>query len=183
MAEPFLGQIELFPYTFAPYSWVACQGQLLSIQQYTALFSLLGTNFGGNGTSTFGLPNLQGCVVVSQGQLSGGSVYDIGDVGGSANIGLSTNTIPPHTHSFPATTATASTASPAGATVGVAEGPGQGGRGTKKIFLYNTAPPNMTLAAASIAPVTGGGTPHNNLQPFLVMGYYISTSGVFPTRP
>jgi microcystin-dependent protein len=183
MAEPFLGQIELFPYTFAPYSWVACQGQLLRIQQYTALFSLLGTNFGGDGVNTFGLPNLQGCVIVGQGQLAGGSTYDIGDVGGIANVNLQTTTIPSHSHSFPATTAKAAGPSPASATVGAAETLGQGGQRGAVIEMYSTAPPNMTLASASIAPVSGGSQPHNNLQPYLVLGYFISTSGVFPARP
>jgi microcystin-dependent protein len=184
MAEPFLGQIELFPYTFAPYTWVNCQGQLLSVGQYSALFSLLGTNFGGNGTSNFGLPNLQGAVAVGQGQSASGTSYSMGQTGGGANIALTNNTIPPHTHALMANTGVGTNNVAQNQLLSQAEIPGASIRDPAvKINMYLQSPPNQTLAAASIVAVNGGGSPHNNMQPYLALNYCISLSGLFPTRP
>jgi microcystin-dependent protein len=184
MAEPFLGQIELFPYTFAPYTWTMCQGQLLSVSQYSALFSLIGTNFGGNGTSNFGLPNLQGQLAVGIGQLAGGSYYDMGETGGSATVALSTATIPPHTHALMANSAIGNNNIPQNQVLSKAEIPGAPPHGTAiNLNLYLQAAPNQTLQQSSIVPVTGGGTAHPNMQPFLTLNTCIALSGVFPTRP
>src|SRR3979490_1133720 len=98
MSEPFLGQITVYPYTFPPRGWLDCSGQLLPIQQYTALFSLLGTNFGGDGRVTFGLPDLQGRVPVGQGQLLGGGTYSMGETSGAENVTLDIQSMPAHSH-------------------------------------------------------------------------------------
>src|ERR1700744_2487072 len=109
MSTPFLGQITVFPYTFAPNGWADCAGQILPISQYAALFSLLGTQYGGNGTSTFGLPDLQGRIPLGQGQFQGGSLYDMGETGGVENVTLLQTSMPGHTHSLSATTVDGST--------------------------------------------------------------------------
>src|SRR5580692_3820516 len=114
MSTPFVGQITLLACNFAPLNWAMCQGQVLSIQQYTALFSLLGTNYGGDGRVTFGLPDLRGRVPNCQGQGSGLADYLMGEMGGSETVTLLTSTVPPHTHSFPAYAGNASTTSPVG---------------------------------------------------------------------
>ena len=182
MSDPFLGQIELFPFNFAPVGWALCQGQLLSIPQNTALFSLLGTNFGGDGRSNFGLPNLQGTVAVSQGQGPGLSNYDMGETEGSATVTLNTNTMPAHNHSVNANANTGITSAPAGAIL--ATGPSIGDGTFKKTnSLYTAAAsPSTALSSAAIA-LTGGSGPHNNMQPYLTLSYCICMRGVFPTRP
>src|SRR5262245_55172529 len=113
--EPFLGQISVFGFNFPPANWAACQGQIIPISQNTALFSLLGNRFGGNGTSTFALPNLQGTVGVGQGQLPGGQTYSVGQAGGLATVALSRAETPPHTHDLMATFSPANQAGPANA--------------------------------------------------------------------
>jgi microcystin-dependent protein len=180
MSEPFLGQIALFGFSFAPVKWATCQGQILPISQYTALFSLLGTNFGGNGTSNFQLPNLQGRVAVGMGTQPGGSTYDIGEEGGSESVQLTTGTMPRHTHSLSATTALGKTNTPANNTVlaQVAEGTvANRNRGN----IYNTGNTNSTLALTTIG-TAGGGLAHNNVQPSLALNYCIALEGVFPSR-
>ena len=113
MSQPFLGQITLYPYNFAPRGWAVCAGQVLPISQNTALFSLLGTQFGGNGTSNFQLPNLQGNVPVGQGQQPGGDFYNMGDTGGETDVTITTSNVPPHSHTFNSTSQTATAAAPA----------------------------------------------------------------------
>src|SRR5271169_5871618 len=105
MSTPFLGEIKMFSGNFAPKDWAFCDGQILPISQYTALFSLMGTTYGGNGTSNFALPNLQGCFVMSSGQGPGLSLYDLGETGGSATVTLLNSTMPAHTHDAEANTA------------------------------------------------------------------------------
>ena len=178
--QPFLGQITLFPYNFAPVGWAFCQGQLLSISQNAALFALLGTQFGGNGTSTFGLPDLRGRVPNGQGQGPGLSAYNVGDQQGVEQVTLTTSTTPTHTHGFPAYTVSATTNAPNGALPAEAHGTGRGGG-----FAVNTyAPPGtaVNLAAGQSGPVSGGGAPHNNLQPYLTLNWCIALQGIFPSR-
>jgi microcystin-dependent protein len=176
MSEPFLGQITLYPYTFAPYGWMDCAGQTLSVTQYSALFSLLGTNFGGNGTTNFQLPNLQGAVAVGQGQLPGGSNYFIGETGGADTITVSINDMPSHRHTENAITGLGTTNAPANAV------PAQARKGTTdRGLFYSTSAPNTTLTAASLTTM-GGNIPHNNIQPTLALRYCIAMQGVFPTR-
>jgi microcystin-dependent protein len=179
MAEPFVGQITVYPYNFPPRGWADCAGQLMSISQNTALFSLLGTQFGGDGRVTFGLPNLQGTVPVGQGNAPGGSAYTIGETGGSENVSLLSNSMPNHTHGANAIGTKGTLDSPTGQLFAAPEtgvpphittGP-----------IYNVAVPDTTLVPGSVQ-AAGGNQPHNNLQPFLVLRYCIALAGVFPPR-
>jgi microcystin-dependent protein len=179
MSEPFLGQITLYPYEFAPYGWMDCAGQILPLSQYSTLFALLGVYYGGNGTSNFALPNLQGRVTVGQGQLPGGSDYVIGEEAGEENVTLLSNQSAIHNHTLNATTAHGTVGSTAGNLLAAGE------TGTPRepntSSIYNPANPNTTLTPLAISPA-GGTVPHNNLQPFLVLRYCIAMSGVFPAR-
>ena len=183
MSEPFIGQITLFPYPFAPLGWADCAGQILPIRQYTALFSLLGTYYGGNGTTNFALPNLQGRVGIGQGTGPGLSSYDLGESGGEETVALPPGASAVHSHSLNATTAHGAGNAPAGNLL--ATGQTGAGREANTASIYNAARPDTTLAAKSITPAggSGGGTlPHNNVQPFLVLRYCIALQGVFPQR-
>ena len=179
MSEPFLGQITVFPYNFAPMGWADCAGQLLPISQYTALFSLLGTQYGGNGQTNFALPNLQGAVPVGQGPQPGGSTYVIGETGGAETVTLTTGSMPAHTHALNATTAPATVNLPSGQLLATAlkGNPISGDKGD----IYNAAPPDTGLTPGSIQ-FAGGSQPHNNTQPFLVLRYCIALTGIFPSR-
>jgi microcystin-dependent protein len=179
MSDPFLGQITLFPYDFAPLGWADCQGQLLPISQNTALFSLLGTQFGGNGISNFALPDLQGRAAVGQGTLAGGGTYTMGEQTGAESVTITTATMATHNHSLNATTAQGTTNAPTGAVLAtVAKGTLQG---KDKGNIYDPAQPNTSLVPASLA-LAGAGQPHNNVQPSLVLRYCIALRGVFPSR-
>ena len=177
--EPFLGQITLFAGTFAPKGWADCAGQLLPITQNTALFSLLGTNFGGNGISNFALPDLRGRVPVGQGQGKGLSPYFIGDVEGVESVTLTPSQSAIHSHNLNAANTNGSTNAPEGKVLGRGhDGPIRGGDVAN---TYNPATPDTTLGPKSIVPA-GGGATHNNMQPFLTLRYCIALSGIFPQR-
>ena len=181
MSSPFLGQITVFPYTFAPFGWADCAGQILPISQYAALFSLLGTQYGGNGTSTFALPDLQGRIPLGQGQLLGGSVYDMGEISGVENVTLLQTSMPGHSHSLAATTIDGSTNNPSGLILAKSQtGGGRGGGGSQG-DIYNPGTVDTPLAPSSIG-IAGGSQPHNNIQPSLVLRYCIAMQGVFPSR-
>jgi microcystin-dependent protein len=181
MSTPFLGQITVFPYTFAPYGWADCAGQILPISQYAALFSLLGTQYGGNGTSNFALPDLQGRIPVGQGQLLGGGVYDMGEEAGSENVTLLTTNMTAHTHSLAATTVDGTLNNPSGLILAKAQkGGGRGGGGSQG-DIYNPGTVDTALAPASVGNA-GGSLPHNNIQPTLVLRYCIALQGIFPAR-
>jgi microcystin-dependent protein len=168
--SPFIGMLMLVPYNFAPQGWMFCQGQLLPIAENDALFTLLGTTYGGDGQSTFGLPDLRGRVALHQGQGPGLQSYIIGQTGGVESVTLTTNQLPQHSHSA-GCTSNGQASSNAGSSV-LASGP----------TIYNTtntAP--GALAAASIAPV-GGSQPHENHQPYLTLNWIISLFGVFPSQ-
>jgi len=168
MANPFLGEIRLFAGNFAPTGWFFCEGQLLPIEQYTALFSLLGTQYGGNGTSNFALPNYSGNVPVHQGQGPGLSLYDIGQTGGTNQVTLLTTQLPAHTHPIGVSSTSATTNIPApGTTLGVASTNAYG------------VPINLSPMASQLV---GGGEPHENRQPFLALSFIIAFQGVFPSR-
>jgi microcystin-dependent protein len=175
MADPFLGEIRAFPFSFAPHGWALCDGQLLPISQNTALFSLLGTTYGGDGKSTFALPDLQGRVPLGPGQGPGLSLRDLGEVGGSASVALLQSEMPAHGHQLKASTDAATVRRPGAdrALATTAEGTGYAPVG---------AGPAATLAP-SAAWVAGGDQPHNNLQPTLVFNYCIAMQGIFPQRP
>ena len=166
MSEPFLGEIILFAGNFAPRGWAFCNGQILSIAQNTALFSILGTTYGGNGVTTFALPDLRGRVPVHPGQGPGLSQYDLGQVGGSETVTLSVNELPQHTHRQPATNAEQTTNRPNGAL------PARGG-------VYGAVSDDSLLGPTTPA---GGNQPHNNIQPYLALNYIIALEGIFPSR-
>lgn len=176
--EPFTGQISVFGFNFAPYNWATCSGQIMPIQQNAALFSLLGTAYGGNGTSTFGLPNLNGSVAVGQGQLLGGSFYDLGETGGATAVALSREQTPPHTHNLMATATQTNANTASGNVLGRPLGTGSPKAPETKIYSVNNPD---TVIDAPISPVGGGGA-HDNLQPYLALTYCICLYGIFPQR-
>lgn len=171
MADPFVAEIRMFPFNFAPRGWATCDGQVLPISQNTALFSLLGTTYGGNGVSTFALPNLQGCVPLGTGQGPGMTDRVLGEMSGSAAVTLLESEIPLHTHTVQGSAQSATSNEPAGmlpaATLAAA---------------YGSSAPVVEMAPQAIAP-TGGGLPHNNMQPFLTLQFCIALQGVYPPRP
>jgi microcystin-dependent protein len=181
MSDAFVAEIRIFPYTFAPRNWAFCNGQLLSISQNTALFSLLGTNYGGDGRVTFGLPNLQNSVPIQAGQGQGLSSYDLGQVGGDPTVTLATAEMPAHGHNL-VTTTTVGTVT-ASANNQIAKG--QAGNvvvGITQGRAYSTAAPNNMLNPATAVGFSGGKQPHNNLMPFLQINYCIALVGIFPPR-
>lgn len=174
MSEPFLGQILTVPYNFAPRGWAFCNGQLLPISQNTALFSLLGTFYGGNGQSTFALPNLQGNVPVhvggSSGQGPGLSQYDLGEIGGEGTHTLNAAETPSHTHTV---------APLASNDERTTDQPGNAYPTTGGVYA-STHNSNAPMGAQSTSQV--GGQAHENKQPYLVLSYVIAMNGIFPSR-
>lgn len=174
MADPFVAEIRIFPFNFAPLGWALCNGQLLPISQNTALFSLLGTTYGGNGTTNFALPNLQGNAPMHPGQGPGLSLHDLGETGGSDTVTLLQTELPAHSHSLTAQSQPAQLPGPAADRTFARSSGG---------FAYKPAPfttvvpfnPNM------IGPA-GGSLPHNNLQPYLTLNFCIALQGVYPPR-
>jgi microcystin-dependent protein len=178
MADPFLAEIRPFPFNFAPVGWAMCQGQLLAISQNTALFSLLGTQYGGNGTSNFALPNLQGCVPIGQGFSIAGN-YNVGGTGGTDNVTLQPSQMATHSHSMAAFASSATATSPANAAPGEGHGGGRGG--TFSLNAYTSQTPTVTLAPGAVGPA-GAGQAHNNMQPSLVVNWCIALQGIYPPR-
>jgi microcystin-dependent protein len=178
MSEPFLGQIMLVGFNFAPQGWAFCNGQLLSISQNTALFSLLGTTYGGNGTTNFALPDLRGRAAVGFGQGPGLSNYDLGQSTGSEMVTLTVGQMPAHNHLVAANAATATASSPGGADLAQSDL-----RGTGAVNTYSTPPMSapVTLDPATVQP-SGGSGPHPNIQPVLALNYIIALQGIFPSR-
>ena len=174
MSNQFVAEIRIFAGNFAPTGWAFCQGQLLPISQNTALFSLIGTFYGGNGQSNFGLPDLQGRAPLNQGQGPGLSQRVIGESSGSATVTLLQSEIPLHTHQLRATSAPADQAD-AGGNVWAAS---SGGRTPPP--LYSTTQ-NSTMSP-SATNITGGGLPHNNMHPYLTLNFIIALQGIFPPR-
>jgi microcystin-dependent protein len=181
MTDQFVAEIRIFPFNFAPKGWAMCAGQLIPISQNTALFSLLGTTYGGDGKSTFALPNLQGRVPIQQGQGPGLSLYDLGQVAGEEAVTLLQTEMPQHNHGFSASTAQGSTASSNGGQLakGLAGSKTQSNVGN----LYSTALGNATTPLSPTAMgLTGGNLPHNNLMPYLTLNYCIALQGIYPPR-
>src|SRR5262249_2516880 len=170
MADPFVAEIRIFPFNFAPKGWAFCDGQLMPLSQNTALFSLLGTTYGGNGKSNFALPDLQGRAPMHPGQGPGLSLYDLGQTGGSETVTLLESEIPSHSHTLRASLDDADLAIPT-PTRTLAKASGN---------LYGPTP-NVAMAPAALAPA-GGDAPHNNLQPYLTLSFCIALQGVFPPR-
>jgi microcystin-dependent protein len=171
MTEPFLGEIRLFPYTFAPVGWALCDGQILSISQNTALFSLIGTIYGGDGQSTFALPDLRGRVAVSAGQAPGLSAYEVGETGGLETVSLSRRQMPAHNHEMAVNGPNSGSANPSNRYLGRASS------GTTYAGTSN----GKTLNPDAIAR-SGGGQPHENRPPHLTLNYCIALEGIFPAH-
>ncbi len=167
MAEPFLGEVRLFGFSFPPKNWALCNGQLMGINQNQALFSLLMTTYGGDGRTTFGLPNMQGRVPVHVGRG-----FNQGALGGEATHALTTDEVPTHSHQAFATSAAATTATPSPAVM-LAQSTGAN--------LYASAASTANMAANAVASV-GGSQPHENQQPYLAINFCIALAGVFPSR-
>lgn len=176
MSNPFLAEIRIFAGNFAPTGWALCDGQLMPISQNTALFSLLGTTYGGNGVSTFALPNLQGAAPLGAGQGPGLSLRDLGETGGEQTVTLLATEMPAHAHTVMAVDGAGDTTSVAG----MAWAKAQVGRQATNLYsARGTSPPTMNPFAMSIA---GGGLPHNNMPPYLTLTFIIALQGVFPSR-
>jgi microcystin-dependent protein len=174
MADPFVAEIRIFGFNFAPKGWATCDGQLLPISQNTALFSLLGTFYGGNGKSTFALPNLQGSAPLHQGQGNGLSEYFLGQQGGSDFITLLDSEMPQHNHTLMSVAGfAASDNSPQGNVLAKA---------AAGLNAYAPAPNLVTMAPQAISPA-GGSLPHNNMMPYLTLTFCIAMQGIFPARP
>ena len=174
MADPFVAEIRIFPFNFAPRGWAWCDGQLLPLSQNTALFSLLGTTYGGNGKSNFALPDLQGRAPMHPGQGPGLSLHDLGETGGSETVSLLESEIPSHSHPLRGTVEDGSQGTlAAGVTIATSVG------GT--LYQTNTGSGLVSMNANAIVPA-GGDQPHNNMQPYLTFYFCIALQGVFPPR-
>jgi len=168
--DPFVAEIRIFPFNFAPKGWAWCDGQLLPLSQNTALFSLLGTTYGGDGKSNFALPDLQGRAPMHPGQGPGLSLHDLGETGGTETVSLLESEIPAHSHTLRAVMEDGERPSPSGRYLA---------RGTN---LY-LAPVNLSnMVAETLAPA-GGDVPHNNMQPYATFYFCIALQGVYPPRP
>jgi microcystin-dependent protein len=171
MADPYLSEIRIFSFGFQPKGWLLCNGQTLAISQYNALFALIGTYYGGNGTTTFQLPNLQGCVPLHMGTNPGNrNTYAIGQQAGETNVTLNITQLASHTHTVNANTAANANVPSASAV------PGGGG-----VSAYGTAPGGATMNNAIVGQA-GGNQPHSNVQPYLVLNFCIAVTGIFPSR-
>lgn len=174
MADPFVAEIRIFPFNFAPRGWAWCDGQLLPLSQNTALFSLLGTTYGGNGKSNFALPDLQGRAPMHPGQGPGLSLHDLGETGGSETVTLLESEIPFHPHTLRASGDVADTNAPAANITSKPLGRGN------NLFVTTTSP--LVAMNPSVLTPAGGDQPHNNLQPYLTYYFSIALQGVFPPR-
>jgi microcystin-dependent protein len=170
-SSPFVGEIELVGFNFAPQGWAFCDGSILPISQNQALFSLLGTTYGGDGQTTFALPDLRGRRIIGYGSGPGLSPYNIGDKGGVETVTLTVSQIPAHTHAPNANTSPGTALTPSGNFWG----------SQNATALYSNSPSPVNMAAGLIGNA-GGGQPHDNMQPYLVMNYIISLFGIFPSQ-
>jgi microcystin-dependent protein len=188
MEQPFVGQIQIYAFSFPPRNWAFCQGQLLPISQNTALFSLLGTTFGGNGQTTFALPNLESRVPIGVGQGPGLSQYDTGEETGAERVTLLATEMPTHTHPIDLSSYTG-TLQGSNSPGNQRDAQGHVPAVESVTAIYSNATPVATMAATALqlsgavgVASTGGGGPHENRQPFLVLNYCIALAGVFPAR-
>jgi microcystin-dependent protein len=181
MSSPFVAEIRIFPFNFAPKGWAFCAGQLLPLSQNTALFSLVGTFYGGDGKTTFALPNLQGNVPIHTTQYAGTSPFGdfpIGTLGGEQTVTLLQNEMPAHSHVVNADTGVANSASPSGSVYKSGRIPGSP---AVAVESYTTAAPNTQLNGFTVGP-GGGSLPHNNLMPYLTLNFCIALQGIYPPR-
>lgn len=173
MAQPFIGEIRMTGFNFAPAGWALCNGQIMSIAQNAALFSLLGTQFGGDGVSNFALPNLQSRVPIHQGQGTGLSAYFMGQLAGVETVTLTQNQMPIHHHLVNVVTSGGNTASPSNAF------PAAESTGTS--LNYSSTNPDAEMSPAAITDA-GGNQPFTNIQPYLCVNFIIALTGIFPSR-
>jgi microcystin-dependent protein len=172
--DPFVAEIRIFPFNFAPKGWAFCDGQLLPLSQNTALFSLLGTTYGGNGQSNFALPDMQGNAPMHPGQGPGLSLHDLGEMGGSDSVTLLESEIPSHSHTTMAFAAVGNRSTPAGNSISRVTG-------STPFVPENPLPALASMSDSAVAP-TGGDQPHNNMQPYLTLNFCIALQGVYPPR-
>jgi microcystin-dependent protein len=173
MADPFVAEIRIFPFNFAPRGWAFCDGQVLPISQNTALFSLLGTTYGGNGTSNFALPDMQGNAPMHPGQGPGLSLHDLGEIGGSDTVTLLQSEIPAHSHNIKAVTDPAELQIPS---------PARAIARSQNANAYKATTTDLVPMALNMLALTGGDQSHNNRQPYLTLSFCIALQGVFPPR-
>lgn len=173
MSEPFLAEVRIFGFNFAPRGWAFCDGQILPINQYQSLYSLLGTTYGGDGRTSFGLPDLRGRSPISFGDNPSGSNYTLGQKSGAETVTLVQGQMPQHTHGFNVATADATEQRAANANDSVLA--------KANVNMYETGAGDTTLDPATISSV-GGGQNHNNMQPFLAVRFAIALQGTFPSR-
>ena len=171
MSEPFVGEIRMFGFNFAPQGWALCNGQLLPINQNQALFSLLGTTYGGDGRTTFALPNMQSRVPVCQGQGPGLSSYAEGQAGGTETVTLAATQMPGHTHPVKASSSAAASDQPEGRALA-----------RSASHIYTAKPDTSTVMNADMLGDAGGSQPHDNIQPYLAVNFCIALNGIFPSR-
>jgi microcystin-dependent protein len=173
MSDPFVAEIRIFPFNFPPKGWAFCNGQLLPISQNTALFSLLGTTYGGDGKSTFALPDLLGSAAMHPGQGPGLSLHDLGESGGSETVTLLQSEMPAHAHTMRASNTAGDDPTPGNNTIARS--------GSTNLYQQNSAA-NLASMAPEGLPPAGGSQPHNNMQPYLTLNFNIALQGVFPPR-
>ncbi len=173
MSDPFLCEIRLFGFNFAPRGWMRCEGQLLAISQNVALFSILGTTYGGNGTTTFALPDLRGRSPVHWGQGPGLQPHGLGEVGGESAVSLLATEMPSHTHAVSAVAGVGTSEVPNSATLA---------QSSIRSDLYTNSVNTMTTMSPTTVGVAGGSQAHNNMPPYLAAAFCIAVEGVFPTR-
>lgn len=176
MSNPFVAEVRIFPFNFAPTGWAFCDGQLMPISQNTALFSLLGTTYGGDGKSTFALPDMQGNAPMQPGQGQGLSFRVLGEMSGVDSVTLLQTEIPVHTHSVNTHNLDAGGLQNPAPTVLLAKS------GQANAYQSNTSQ-NLVMMAPQALSVAGGSLPHNNMQPYLTLNFCIALQGVFPARP
>jgi microcystin-dependent protein len=181
MSDQFVAEMRIFPFNFPPKGWAFCDGQLLPLSQNTALFSLLGTTYGGDGKSTFALPDMQGNAPMQPGQGQGLSLRDLGEMSGTDFVTLLQSEMPMHNHAPQVSTDLATQVSPVGNVVGKSVyDDGQGNTGQVSTFSSQTPETALSFQALAIA---GGSLPHNNMQPYLTLNFCIALQGIFPARP
>jgi len=177
--EPFVGEIRAFGFPYAPENWAFCNGALLQIRSFTALYALIGNQFGGDGRTTFALPNLVGNLAVGVGQAPGGSSWQVGTFGGAGMVTLNNDQMPMHNHSLTASSSGATSRSAVGNQLAVAS-VDVGGGDTVDARIYGTGSPDTQLSNQTLSPA-GGTQPHSNAMPSLAMNYCIALLGVFPS--
>lgn len=177
MSDPYIGEIRMFAGSFAPAGWAFCDGSLLPISEYDALFTLVGTTYGGDGQQTFGLPDLRGRAPLHFGTLSG-NTYVMGEMAGVESVTLTSQTMASHNHIVATTAAPADSNVPSSATIMADEGPASA---VVKAYLPFAAGNQVTLRNTSIG-AAGGSQPHENMQPFLTISFIISLFGIFPSQ-